>query len=103
MADIDWAGFSIDVALALADQAMSFSAVVARHPVVSKATLSRARAGRKLSAGNYLVLCRVLGLDPERRIVGRVVRAEASQPRLSIKDVFNQRVSQPVSREAERR
>ena len=113
MADIDRAGFAEDVRAALAARGWSFSAACAACPGLDKAMLSRAVNGHVLSAANHLWLCAALDLDPLYRLLARPSPAAAARIKAdnaalgrrlkSLKDVVDQWVTQPVSRETEAR
>lgn len=64
MADIDRDAFARAVARRLAQAGLSYRKAVARWPALNAGMLSRACCARPLSAGNYLLVCRVLELTP---------------------------------------
>lgn len=113
MADIDRAGFAEDVRAALKARNWSFAAACAACPGLDKAMLSRAVNGAVLSAANHLWLCAALDLDPLARLLARPSPAAAARIKAenaalgrrlkSLKDVVDQWVTQPVSRETEAR
>ena len=93
MAEIDRAAFGIAVSIALKGRGLSYRQAVTDHPALDKAMLSRACHGERLSAGNYLLLCRILALDPFAFLVER--------PRLTLKDIAKQAVTQSDKRETQ--
>lgn len=93
MADIDRTAFALDVWSALDRRGLSFRQACAVHPGLDPAMLSRATRGRKMSAGNMLLLCRVFGLDPFSYLVER--------PRLTLKIIAEQAVTRLGKRETE--
>ncbi|WP_166163156.1 hypothetical protein [Chelativorans oligotrophicus] len=64
MAEIDHAAFAAAVAERLARRKLSFERAVAKWPDLNKAMLSRAVNEMPLSAGNFLLLCKVLRMSP---------------------------------------
>lgn len=109
MAEIDWPAFAGAVRTGLAREGLSMRRAVARWPGTSVALWSRAAsASRPVSAANYLLVCRLLGLDPfafwraggserpDRRAAARTIGQ-------ILKTMKKQGVSPRVSREMEGR
>lgn len=104
MAEIDWRGFADVVADRLDREQLSVRAAVARWPATNIALWSRARRGQQpLSAENYLLVCRVLEIQPWRfwRDTPRPPRRK--RPRAAIRSILKsmrkQAVTAAVSRE----
>lgn len=97
MAEVDWERFSARVRAALDRESLSTRAAADLHPLLNNATISHARNGQALAAGNYVALCAALGLDPLEFVVKRrrVTRAAI------LKRARNQTVKPGVSRETE--
>ncbi|MBB2973967.1 hypothetical protein [Mesorhizobium sp. RMAD-H1] len=94
MAEIAHNRFAGAVAERLAAlQVCSFRHAIEKWPHLNTAMLSRACNGRTLSAGNYLLLCRYLGLDPFEFLI------EEKRPRITMKSILNQAVTASVTRE----
>lgn len=99
MADIDRTRFAEDVTAALARDGRAMRAIVAENPGLSLSALSRAAAGtHEPHPGNYLAVCRALGLDPWACFVA--VKRPPKRGRVTLKSITNQHVSRGVSREA---
>jgi hypothetical protein len=104
MAEIDWRGFADAVSDRLDRERFSVRGAVARWPETNVTLWSRARRGQQpLSAENYLLVCRVLDIQP-----WRFWRAEPRPPRRKVpriairailKNMRKQAVAAPVSRE----
>ena len=99
MAEIDWRAFGAQVAERLEVEGLSYRAArgVMRH--TNPSMLSRAVNGQALSAGNYLVICQALRLDPFV-----FIRTEPPPRRATLRSIREtlekQAVAVPVSREA---
>lgn len=97
MAEIDWPKFAAAARVALKKRDVSYDGLVAVFPDLNKGLLSRACNGMPLSAGNFLRLCRVLWLKPDRFLI--VVKRR----RVTLKDILKhqqkQAVTVPVNRE----
>lgn len=66
MANIDHAAFAEAVCIELRRQGLSFALAVEKWPELDKAMLSRACSEKALSAGNFLLVCKLIRLDPYR-------------------------------------
>jgi len=64
-------------------------------PLTDRAMLSRAVNGKKLSAGNYLLLCEMAGFDPYQFM------ERAKRKRTTMKTIADHMVTLPVQRETE--
>lgn len=95
MADIDRAAFAFAVAERLAAKRLSYSLAVARWPSTNKALWSRVNAGKPLSAGNYLLVCKLLNLSPWR------FWHPDKAKRVTMKTIVKQAVTAGVARETE--
>lgn len=93
MADIDHARFADDFAARLSGLGYSLSQAAAKWPETDRAMLSRATNGKTLSAGNFLLLCQMAGLDPYLYLTS------AKGRRLTRKIVAQQAVTRGVARE----
>lgn len=93
MADIDRAGFAVDFSRRLAELGYSLSRAAGKWPQTDRAMLSRATNGKTLSAGNFLLLCEMSGLDPYVYLQ----RGKASH--LTRKTLVEQAVTRGVPRE----
>lgn len=93
MADIDRQRFAADFAERLSVLGYSLSRAADKWPETDRAMLSRASNGKTLSAGNYLLLCQMAGLDPYLYLVG------AKGRRLTRKTLVKQAVTRGVPRE----
>ncbi len=106
MADLDLRRFAAAVERGLAGT--SVRQAVARWPETNVALWSRARRGQQpLSAGNYLLVCRLLDLDPFAFLIEAKRVRPAPKPRaLTLRGILNslrdQAVTARVSREERR-
>jgi len=105
MADIDWRGFAAAVSDRLDRERLSVRGAVARWPETNVALWSRARRGQQpLSAENYLLVCRVLDIQPWRFWRATPKPARRKTPRAEIRSILKsmrkQAVTARVSREA---
>lgn len=96
MAEIDHAAFALTVRSSLARRGLSYSDAVDLWPATNRAMWSRAANGKPLSAGNFLLVCRVLRLSPWRFWQGDKVR------RVTMKTIVKQAVTASATRETER-
>jgi hypothetical protein len=64
MADLDWGHFAHALRGALDSKGLGRNAAASAWPSTNTAMLSRAMAGERLSAGNFILLCGLAGLDP---------------------------------------
>ncbi|MDZ5697825.1 hypothetical protein [Chelativorans sp. M5D2P16] len=90
MVDIDHAAFARAVRAKLKRRGLSFDRAVDRWPALDKAMLSRACTEKRLSAGNFLLLCEALKLDPYRFLMrekGKRLRMRDIAKRLSSQSV----------------
>lgn len=87
MAEIDFAAFGAALSDRLDGLGYSLAEAARKWPDTDRAMLSRATRGATLSAGNYLLLCHLAGLDayafqrldkrrPERRITLKTIRKQ---------------------------
>lgn len=93
MAEIDGAAFARALSGRLDQLGYSIGRAVEKWPLTNKAMLSRAINGKPLSAGNYLLLCEMAGLDPYA-----FLDREKSE-RLTRKDVISRAVTALATRE----
>lgn len=93
MAEIDGASFARAFGERLDGLGYSIGRAVEKWPLTNKAMLSRAINGKPLSAGNYLLLCEMSGLDP----YAFLDRSKAE--RLTRKDVISRAVTALATRE----
>jgi len=96
MADFRFDQFGDALAARLEQLGYSFSRATEKWPDTDRAMLSRAVAGKPLSAGNVLLLCEMAGLDPFAFLV------RAPSRRVTMKTILDQAVTAPVSRETGR-
>ena len=69
MADIDWKRLSDMVAVRCHENGRLSIRGAAAAAGIPPAQINRARSGQTVGAGNYLILCRWLGIDPHCLIV----------------------------------
>ncbi|MGE0425287.1 MAG: hypothetical protein AB7O88_23715 [Reyranellaceae bacterium] len=93
MAEIDWLAFSHDVAVRLDEKGLSYAAAMEKWPETNKAFWSRAANGKPLSAGNYLLACKLLWLKPDRYL------RRAKLRRVTMKTIVKQAVTVGAARE----
>jgi hypothetical protein len=93
LAEIDHADFAADFSRRLAELGYSMSRAVEKWPAADRAMLSRAINGKTLSAGNFLLLCEMAGLDPY------VYLLRGKTCRLTRKTLIQQAVTRGVPRE----
>lgn len=93
MAEIDGPKFASAFAARLDGLGYSIGVAVRKWPLTNKAMLSRGLNGKPLSAGNYLLLCEMAGLDPYA-----FLDREKSE-RLTRKDVISRAVTALATRE----
>lgn len=96
MAELDLSRFADALADRLRTCGYSYSQAVEHWPDADRTMLSRAINGKPLSAGNFLLLCRMAGLDPFDFLIG------GKRRRVTLKSILDQTVAVGVSREAER-
>lgn len=96
MADIDRDRFAHAIADALDAAGLSLRGAVAEWPDLNPAMLSRAINRQPLSAGNFLMLCRVFGLDPFRFLITEKRR------RVTLRDIRKALADQTVTELAKR-
>ena len=94
MAEIDFEQFGQAFRARLDALGYSRARAERQWPATDKAMLSRAANGKTLSAGNYLLLCEMAGLDPYAFI------DRAPQRRVTRKTLLRQSDTPAVSREA---
>ena len=95
MADIDFATFAETFGQRLREIGYSLRRAEEQWPQTDRAMLSRATNGKPLSAGNFLLLCEMAGLDPYA-FLDRDPRRH-----VTMKSILNHMVTQPVQRETE--
>lgn len=93
MAEINTEAFADAVVDKLEQRELSYRAAVDKWPELNVAMLSRACSQQNVSAGNLLIICRYLGLDPFVFLVTRKRR------RVTMKSIVKQSVTVSVSRE----
>lgn len=93
MADIDRAGFAEALVQRLKQIGYSLHRAAERWPQTDMAMLSRATRGVSISAGNYLLLCEMAGLDPYAFL------DRAPHRRVTLKSIVKQPVTAGASRE----
>lgn len=93
MAEIDFARFGDAFEHRLEQLGYSYTDAERKWPSTDRAMLSRACAGKTLSAGNYLLLCQMAGLDPYRFM------QPMKRPRFTRKAILEQAVTRGVARE----
>lgn len=93
MADIDRASFAEALGLRLRQIGYSLHRAADQWPQTDMAMLSRATRGVSISAGNFLLLCELAGLDPYLFLDREPHR------RVTLKSVLRQAVTAPASRE----
>lgn len=93
MAEIDREKFAHALADRLHALGYSYAAAVDKWPETNRAMLSRACNAHELSAGNYLLICEMAGLDPYLYL------RRAKAIRHTLKSILNQTVTAGVSRE----
>ncbi|WP_309086443.1 hypothetical protein [Chelativorans sp.] len=96
MAEIDRASFSEAVVRKLSGLGLTFGGAVERWPMLDKAMLHRACVETPLSAGNFLLLCEALQLDP----YGFLKREKRKQVRL--RDIARRLEKQAVTQKEQR-
>ena len=96
MAEIDWTAFAGAVEERLAKRRLSFDRAVRKWPALNKAMLSRAVNEMPLSAGNFLLLCRLLRVSPYRFLILEKRR------RLRLSDIAERAKNQAVTVELSR-
>lgn len=93
MAEIDHARFAADFAARLHELGYSLSKACQKWPATDRAMLSRAANAKTLSAGNYLLLCDMAGLEPYAYL------QRAKGRRLTLEAIRKQAVTRAVARE----
>lgn len=93
MAEIDHAAFAATVSAELARRRLSFGLAVLKWPATNKAMWSRATRGQTLSAGNYLLVCRLLRISPWR------FWRDGKARRVTMKTIVKQAVTAAATRE----
>lgn len=99
MADLDWNRFADAVDQRLEELDLSFAGAVWRWPALNKAMLSRACNGQTLSAGNLLLLCRLLELDPFAFVIDGKRRRPRGHEKPTMKTIAERAVTAPAARE----
>lgn len=94
MADINWNDFAAQVSAKMAGR--SFNDMVAAHPELNKAMLSRAINGHVISAANLLLICDVLRLEPfeflRRDAVSSAAKRGGKPSKQTLKTILSGRV-----------
>lgn len=93
MAEVDRQAFARAFRDRLAEIGYSLRRAEAQWPETDLAMLSRASNGITISAGNYLLLCQMAGLDPYAYL------DRSPRRRVTMKSILNQAVTPPVKRE----
>lgn len=93
MADIAFLRFANAFQDRLKDIGYSLRRAEDQWPDTDRAMLSRAINGKTLSAGNYLLLCELAGLDPYAYL------ERPQHRRLTLKTIVDQLVTQSATRE----
>lgn len=97
MAEVSFSRFAEAFADRLDVLGYSLRTAEQKWPATDRAMLSRAINGKTLSAGNYLLLCEMAGIDPYLYLERRKHR------RSTLKTIVKQMVTPPVSHETEGR
>ena len=95
MADIDRDRFADDLHRRLDEIGYSLRRAEEKWPETDRAMLSRATNGKPISAGNFLLLCEMAGLDPYHYL------KREHRRRVTMKSIVKQMVTEPVQRETE--
>ena len=95
MADVDFARFAEAFRGRLDQIGYSLRRAEQQWPDTDRAMLSRAVNGKTLSAGNFLLLCEMAGLDPYA-LFGRGPRRQITR-----KSIIEQMVTPSVQRETD--
>ncbi|TPN79981.1 hypothetical protein [Mesorhizobium sp. B1-1-2] len=90
MADISFLRFANAFQDRLNDLGYSLRRAEEQWPLTDRAMLSRAINGKKLSAGNFLLLCEMAGLDPYSFL------ERPPHRRVTLKTIAAQLVTEPV-------
>lgn len=93
MADVNFVAFADAMRRRLDQIGYSLRAAEQKWPQTDRAMLSRAVNGKTLSAGNYLLLCEMAGLDPYAFI------ERDPRRRVTLKSISEQMVTPSVQRE----
>lgn len=93
MAEIDHRQFAEAFAERLQEIGYSLGRAAQKWPDTNKAMLSRATTGKPISAGNFLLLCQLAGLDPFDFL------DTGKQRRVTMKTILNQAVTAAAKRE----
>ncbi|RUM97898.1 hypothetical protein EET67_09785 [Pseudaminobacter arsenicus] len=93
MAEIDHRQFAQAFAARLSEIGYSLGRAAEKWPDTNKAMLSRATTGKPISAGNFLLLCQLAGLDPFDFL------DTGKHRRVTIKTILNQSVTAAAKRE----
>lgn len=91
MADIDRTAFANAVVAKLDQKGLSFGRAVEKWPALDKAMLSRICTETPISAGNYLLVCEVLRLDPYAYLI------RDKQRRVRLRDIAKRLSDQAVT------
>ena len=97
MADVDCGRFAAAMRCRLDEIGYSLRRAEHQWPQADRAMLSRAVNGKTLSAGNFLLLCELAGLDPYA-FIDRGPRRQ-----VTMKTIVEQMVTPPVQRETSER
>lgn len=95
MAEIAFLRFANAFQDRLNDLGYSLRRAEEQWPDTDRAMLSRAINGKTLSAGNYLLLCEMAGLDPYAYL------ERPPHRRVTLKSIAEQMVTPPATRETE--
>lgn len=95
MAEIDLSKFADALQSRLAQLGYSYSKAEEKWPAVERSMLSRAVNAKPLSAGNFLLICSMAGLDPFEFLIARKRR------RVTMKSIVNQAVAAADKRETQ--
>ncbi|MFC6491156.1 hypothetical protein [Nitratireductor sp. GCM10026969] len=96
MADIDHAAFAAAVTRVLCRAGLSYGKAVETWPELDKAMLSRACSEQRLSAANFLLVCKFMGLDPFAFLIRDKHR------RVRMRDIAKRLSDQPVTQSSTR-
>lgn len=95
MAKLDFDAFGHAFQQRLTEIGYSLRVAEQKWPTTNRAMLSRAINGKRLSAENYLLLCRLAGIDPYR------FWSDDERRRITMKTIAKQVVTAGVSRATE--
>jgi len=95
MADVDFARFAGALRDRLDQIGYSLRRAEQQWPQTDRAMLSRAVNGKALSAGNFLLLCEMAGLDPYAFV------ERGARRKVTLKTIVEQMVTPSVQRETD--